>query len=1446
MSKLRTTSIPPNASTQSDNIKNIIRIITDKIGYIQEIIRNTMSSIKKNKKDGIFSENETTLSINVLCDLFEKTKTNYDKIKVCETQPEIDVHLTECQFIIDKLSTIICGFGTKNLDDLLFISFGTEFKNMQIQNPVIKSKYDLIKKYIQPTGYKVVHWKPNHKINNPPVHICENKITEEETNLSEAASFECFDVDNGTKVFYQRVYGIRTVIQNEKAKKSLIITGIIDDTQLDCITNEYIDARKEEMNTLSCGRRQIETHIINRLTETMTLKDVLINGDNDIIKKMFTILRDVTNVKQNKLDITMKSFLDLDIYSQRCLLLNLLVYDNDNEVNYISYLLYEMLSVNSTDADDNKQIQTFYESLPWKIKKSFKEVVKHAITTANNMMQQYDVSQISLEQQIYLMKADDAIKEKAMHKLKEIKGKPDEMVIKAKQYLEGLIKIPFGVYREEPALKEIKVLNEWYCRILNVVHKMFPEIKITTKKMYTVLDIVKGIKSIINYSNENIGPIIQKMMNTMCLKQINTVAQLVNSYTKLHAMDVKVTISNQTKPMLINKITECLENIKQKHPTVLYEIYDKVMADTTSSLSRIITDTEALNKNIKKVENTLAEILSVLDKSIYAHRRAKNQIMKIIGQWMNGEQSGYCFGFEGSPGIGKCFKKDTPIMLYNGKIKMVQDITVHDKLMGDDSKPRNVLALGRGREKMYRIEQVKGDDYTVNESHILSLKMTKPNTKGDKHKTIMGIRYYKNDTVDISIKDYLNLPEYLKGCLKGYKVGVDFKEREIDLDPYALGYWLGNGDKSSFRITTIEPEVVDYFSKYAERYGLQLTQGKIGTNNETTYNITTGKLGGDDYSKNHLLNLLEKYNLINNKHIPHEYKRNSKENRLKLLAGLIDSDGHYHQKTNCIEITQKNKVLADDILFLVRSVGIRGMIQECKKSCMYKGEKRGGTYHRITISGKGLDKIPVLLQRNIATRHKQIKNPMHTGITVVPLDEDEYYGFQIDGNSRFLLGDFTVAHNTSLAKKGLSKCLKNADGSPRPFSFIAVGGSCNGSTLEGHGYTYMNSTWGKIVDILMESKCMNPIIYVDELDKVSKSDSGREIIGIFTHLIDQTQNDTFQDKYFSGINIDLSKALFIFSYNDPDQIDRILLDRIHRIKFENLTLDDKMVIVKQYILPEINNKMGFDNIVYMSDEIIQHIIEKYTMEPGVRKLKELLFDLYGEINLDILKCTTDTEIELPIKITEEVLENKYLTKYHKIVEKTIHKQPEVGIINGLWANSLGMGGIIPIQTLLYPSSSFLELRLTGLQGDVMKESMNVAKSLAWNLTPNNVKTELLTQFNDTKCQGLHIHCPEGAVSKDGPSAGAAITTAIFSIFNNKKIKNNIAITGEINLQGEVTAIGGLDLKITGGIRAGIKTFIYPESNHRDFVEWKKNAKMHEGIEFIKVSNIHEVFKNVFA
>jgi ATP-dependent Lon protease len=290
-----------------------------------------------------------------------------------------------------------------------------------------------------------------------------------------------------------------------------------------------------------------------------------------------------------------------------------------------------------------------------------------------------------------------------------------------------------------------------------------------------------------------------------------------------------------------------------------------------------------------------------------------------------------------------------------------------------------------------------------------------------------------------------------------------------------------------------------------------------------------------------------------------------------------------------------------------------------------------------------------------------------------------------------------------------------------------------------------------------------------------------------------------------------------------------------------------MVIVRDYILPEINRKMGFCDTVVLTDELIEYVIETFTMEPGVRKLKEILFDLFGEINLELLKCS-DMSLSVPLMITQEDVENKYLKKYHKIQEQKIHEKSAIGIICGLWANSLGKGGIIPIETMLFPSTAFLELRLTGLQGDVMKESMNVAKSLAWKLTPHERKKELVKLFEETKCQGLHIHCPQGAVSKDGPSAGTAITIAIYSLLNDREIRNDVAITGEINLQGQVTAIGGLDYKILGGIRGGVKTFLFPKENHRDHVDFMQkyqDKEFLEGIQFIEVDHIEKVFDYVF-
>ena len=289
---------------------------------------------------------------------------------------------------------------------------------------------------------------------------------------------------------------------------------------------------------------------------------------------------------------------------------------------------------------------------------------------------------------------------------------------------------------------------------------------------------------------------------------------------------------------------------------------------------------------------------------------------------------------------------------------------------------------------------------------------------------------------------------------------------------------------------------------------------------------------------------------------------------------------------------------------------------------------------------------------------------------------------------------------TSLAKVGLANCLKDANNEARPFGFIAIGGSNNASVLSGHSYTYVGSTWGRIVEILMEKKCMNPIIFIDELDKVSQTEHGKEIISIFTHLVDSTQNDTFHDKYFSGIDIDLSKVLFIFSYNDASLIDKILLDRIHRIKFEHLDIEDKLVIVHKHMLPELYKRVGINDIINFDDEVLKYIIDEYTCEPGVRKLKEILFEIISEINLSILQNENYT---IPINITKDDIKNNYLKKRHSVIPKTIHNNHEVGVICGLWANAMGCGGIIPIQARYYPCGTLLELKLTGMQGDVMKK-----------------------------------------------------------------------------------------------------------------------------------------------
>jgi ATP-dependent Lon protease len=452
----------------------------------------------------------------------------------------------------------------------------------------------------------------------------------------------------------------------------------------------------------------------------------------------------------------------------------------------------------------------------------------------------------------------------------------------------------------------------------------------------------------------------------------------------------------------------------------------------------------------------------------------------------------------------------------------------------------------------------------------------------------------------------------------------------------------------------------------------------------------------------------------------------------------------------------------------------------------------------------------------------------------------------VDSNTSHVLG---FEGNPGIGKttlaKGLSDCLKDENGVSRPFSLIALGGDSNASTLVGHSYTYVGSNYGLIIQILMDKKCMNPIILFDEVDKISKTENGKEITGILTHLLDTTQNSGFQDKYFSGIDIDLSKALFILSYNDAESIDKILLDRVHRIKFDSLSIEDKIVISNKHLLPELYKKIGLEDMIYFSDDVLKFIIEEYTLEPGVRKLKDKLFEIVGEINLEILK-NNNVMFDLPINITVNDIKKKYFKDNREVKVHKIHQESTVGLINALWANQLAQGGVLPLQASFIPSNKFLDLTLTGSMGDVMKESISVSLTNAWNLTSIERQKYLIEKYNDTKNNsvcGIHIHCPDISTKKDGPSATTAFTVLIYSLFNNIKIKNFFGITGETHFGYFLTEIGGLKEKIIHSIKAGITEFIFPKENQNDFdkiMEKYKDNKIIDGIKFHSVSHINEV------
>ena len=955
--------------------------------------------------------------------------------------------------INDKLSIIIKQYGTDNLDDLLVICLGNDYiKDNILNNENIVKYYRFLSGHSNVISYEIVNTNNIDDNNNKKIRIK--------------------NIDNDNSSFYMKIFGYQLILNNIENNQSIIINCIFKDIPVNYVTDNILSDKINNIQKDKPNNENFNGDIFVNFIESLSIKTLMVNKLQDIYEMFLGSISNSLNAKNKLLSKLMREFLNMDLYSQRQMIIDLLIDTDDHEGKYIAYLLYDLLSCDVNSSIDSNDQMIIYNSFPNKVQQSFKYAMKSTIDYTKKLMDSDLESKLPLEQRICLLKTTDIVKEKAMIKVKELRSKSDDSSSKVRHYLEGLLKIPFGIFRKE--------------KILYVIDNIIQNIN-KNKDEYVKLDIIPDKQ---NITNVDILTINKNFESTMQ----NTKIQYVKNYLyENNKVDIvkKITKYNANNT---NKITIESKGVKKLKLDLLKYLNDENYTDTIINIFANKFDIPPIITEIKTtcnyISNYLENVDNILDSSVYGHYDVKKQIKRVIGQWVNGNSTGYCFGFEGPPGVGK----------------------------------------------------------------------------------------------------------------------------------------------------------------------------------------------------------------------------------------------------------------------------------------------------------------------------------------------------------------------TSIVKNGISKCLIDENGESRPFGFIAIGGSSNGSTLEGHNYTYVGSVWGKIVDILIESKCMNPIIFIDEIDKVSKTESGKELIGILTHLVDPSQNERFQDKYFSGIDLDLSKVLFIFSYNDVEVMDRILLDRIHRVKFNFLSIQDKIVITNKFIIPELCDKMGYkcDNIINIHDDVIKFIIDEYTAEAGVRKLKEILFEIVSEINLEILSAKIN---KYPVIVTINDIKTKYLHKRHPMKPTLIHEYNKSGIINGLWANALGKGGIIQIESQFILSNTMFDLKLTGMQGDVMKESMSVARSLAWSYTDDKIKTKLTKNFEKTKTQGIHIHCPEGAVPKDGPSAGTAISVCLYSLFNDKPIKHDLAITGEITLQGNVTAIGGLDLKILGGIKAGVKTFLFPEENKKDFdmfIHDLKDDTIVENITFIPISSFNQALEYSLA
>jgi len=633
---------------------------------------------------------------------------------------------------------------------------------------------------------------------------------------------------------------------------------------------------------------------------------------------------------------------------------------------------------------------------------------------------------------------------------------------------------------------------------------------------------------------------------------------------------------------LEKELTKQLNSEKEIWKAEISKVRDIVSKDDVTEVIALMTKIPV--DNVSSDENTKLKVMSskvkgivigqddAVDKLVRAVKRARIGIKdpkRPVGSFI----------FLGPTGVGKCHGKGTKILMFDGSIKNVEDVLPGDLLMGDDSTPRTVISLARGKDKMYRINPLNGgDSFVCNNPHILSLKKTG-----------------SYETVNIPLNEYLEKSKWFKHIHKLWRTNVEFPSKMVKIDPYFMGLWLGDGNSHNCGITTADSEVVDYIYKIARDWNLNVRVDELENNKSNTY-VLTGNIKGE-YHNNNLMTTFREYNLMkkykekditNSKFIPDDYLYNDSSVRKAVLAGLIDSDGYHHH--NCYLISTKYDKLADQILFLSRSLGYRAS----KTPKIVNGD----IYYSINICGD-LSDLNIILSKKQSTARKQKKNVMLTGFDVEYIGVDDYYGFEIDGNHLYLLGDFTVTHNTYLAKV-LAKELFGSEDSMIRIDMSEYMEKHTVSRLVGAPPGYVGYEDGGELTEAVRRKPYS-IILLDEIEKAHP-----DVYNILLQLLD---DGVLTDSY--GRRVDFKNTIIIMTSNAGS---RKLKDFGTGIGFKtDVSQSDKNSVIekelKKIFNPEFMNRI--DEVIMFNSLTKDNIgtIVDVEVKSTIQRLKDIGYEI---------------------------------------------------------------------------------------------------------------------------------------------------------------------------------------------------------------------------------------------